>query len=304
MSKITDENVYLNRMRNAFKDKAWFMEHFMETVDNYDRHIETAIDFGSADNSFINYLKNDVHQMEDHAYIKGYTYPNYPNGYPTPGTPKPKEWRFIGIENNESFYQKSVAQGQECYHSLTEMCEKTKFDRDKTVLILNSVLHEVYSYGYADTFWNEILVTKPRFIAIRDMYAKDCGNFFSSGTMKEFEGVIASNPTMQSHYEDFKKRWGRAYDGYTALHFMYKYFYDENWDRECDENYIPFSYRDLVAKIRSLGYNINDEKFYGLPYLKKKWSKDFNAKNAVHMDLFIGAAKTHMKLLLERADEK
>lgn len=265
MTGINDNNVYLSRMRRTFVDKAWFMQSIPSDV-------KTIVDFGSADNSFIDFLKRD---------------------YP--------EYRYVGIENNPHFLKISKERGQECHASLTEFMKSGSYDGDSTLLVLNSVLHEVYSYGFADTFWNEVMAFKPKYIAIRDMHAGDCGQY-GSREMAEFESVACSD--MNSHYVDFRRKWGRAYDGYTAIHFMLKYFYDENWERECDENYLPLSYRDLNRQIRMAGYDIEFEGFYALPYLRTKWKRDFHCDRNRCLKAFIGHATTHMKMLLVRAEEE
>jgi hypothetical protein len=265
MPDIKNEEIYLSRMRKTFSDKKWFM-------DVIPREVDTIIDFGSADNSFIDFLRND---------------------HP--------EYRYVGIENNEDFLRASIRKGQECYRSITEFKENAEYGPSKTLLVLNSVLHEVYSYGYEDSFWHSLRVLKPKYIAIRDMNAMDCDRF-SSGTLVEFERMIERHGIGQK-YKDFIEKWGRALDGYTALHFMLKYFYDENWSREVAENYIPFTYRELYRKFREIGYDVSMSRFYLLPYLKRKWSADFLVDENGKIKEFINHAKTHMKIFLLHEDE-
>ena len=274
MQIINDNETYLQKMRNTFIDKLWFRFIIPQNVD-------TVIDFGSADNSFINFMKE--------------THPHY---------------RYIGIDNNPYFIKLSKEQGQECYASLTEMKENTEYSKEKTLLVLNSVLHEIYSYGCADNFWSEILALSPNYIAIRDMYAGNCDSF-GSQEYRAMEKLIYEYG-MQEHYMDFIHEWDRVKDGYTALHFLYKYFYDENWVREVAENYIPFTYRDLYKKIREVGYDVKYSDFYRLEYLKQKWLKDFhcegssfdeNEKANAIMRGFIERVLTHMKLFLVKESE-
>lgn len=266
MTGISDKTIYLSRMRKTFSDKSWFMQAIPLGVD-------TIIDFGSADNSFIDFLRND---------------------HP--------EYRYVGIENNEDFLKASIGKGQECHRSIAEFKENAEYNPSKTLLVLNSVLHEVYSYGCEDSFWHSLRVLKPKYIAIRDMNAMDCEKF-SSATFREFEGVVESQHLGQK-YKDFIEKWGRAIDGYTALHFMLKYFYDENWSREVEENYLSFTYRGLYRKFRELGYDVSIQRFYSLPYLKRKWSADFLVDENGKIKEFIDHAKTHMKIFLVHGDEE
>ena len=262
MTAIKNETIYLSKMRRTFTDKAWFMSLIPEDV-------TTIVDFGSADNSFINFLRND---------------------YP--------EYRYVGIENNKSFLDASKEQGQECYASLTEFYEHGDYDPETTLLVLNSVLHEIYSYGFADTFWNEVMMFDAKYIAFRDMYPRNCGKFGSAAS-REMEAII-NHSSMEEHYRDFVAKWGRVRDGYTAIHFLLKYFYHDNWEREVEENYIPFHYRELYTQIRRAGYNITSEYFYSLPYLKNKWHNDFKCDENSRLKLFIDQITTHLKLFLVR----
>jgi hypothetical protein len=260
MTEIKNETEYLSKMRKTFTDKAWFMSLIPDDV-------TTIIDFGYADNSFINFLRND---------------------YP--------EYRYIGIEINESFLKASREQGQECYRSLTELLNTGSLHSETTLLVLSSVLHEVYSYGDVDAFWNEVKLVAPKYIALRDMYAHNCG-MFASATQAELEARIEASP-LKEHYADFTRYWGRADNGYTAIHFLLKYFYDANWKREVQENYIPYHYRELHTRFRRAGYDVVFEQFYGLPYLKGKWHKDFDTESLPHLRTFIDQITTHLKLFL------
>ena len=274
MKSINSNKTYLDKMRKAFADKAWFMPFI--PVD-----VKTVIDFGSADNSFIQYMKESRPDL-----------------------------RYIGIDNNPVFLKLSKEQGQECYASLTELKEKTEYNGGSTLLVLNSVLHEIYSYKCDDTFWGEVLAMSPKYAVVRDMYAGNCDSYGS----KEFRALetLIDEYGMSEHYKDFIEKWGRVRDGYTAIHFLLKYFYDENWIREVEENYIPFHFRKLYEDIRKSGYNIIRSDFYQLPYLKGKWLKDFHCEEASFgydkeanaiLRGFIARILTHMKLYLVKEDE-
>jgi hypothetical protein len=84
---------------------------------------------------------------------------------------------------------------------------------------------------------------------------------------------------------------------------LLKYFYRENWAREVKENYLPFHYRELHTMIRKAGYDVNVERFYGLQYLKDKWTNDFRVdEGKAALKMFITQLTTHMKLFLVRGE--
>ncbi len=259
--QIKDNEAYLSRMRRTYYDKAWFM-----TIIPPD--IETIVDFGCADGGFIQFLKS---------------------AYP--------EYNYIGIDNNPYFIEICERNNIVCYKSLLELVS-IPINHEKTLLVLNSVMHEIYSYKCQLTFWRDIKVFSPKYIAFRDMYVRNCGEY-GSRIEQDFENAIKGN-FMEEHYNDFVNVWGKLVDGYTATHFLLKYFYNENWQRELEENYIPFHYRELHTKIRNAGYNITFERFFGLPYLKEKWHNDFNCNNHPQLKLFIDRLTTHLKLFLVR----
>ena len=76
------------------------------------------------------------------------------------------------------------------------------------------------------------------------------------------------------------------------VHYLLKYRYVTNWDREMKENYLPLLTEEILLKVPS-NYRIKYYEHYTLPYLKDKVMEDFG------IDL---NTKTHYKLLLERID--
>ena len=268
MEDIKNKEIYLTKMSKTFFDKAWFMSHIPEGID-------TFIDFGCADGSFMKFLQL-----------------NCPS------------FNYIGIDNNKTFKKKTEENGFKCYTSLDDFFIKTNdFDRNRTCLILSSVLHEIYSYSNSTCFWNEVAKLNPKYIAIRDM-------MFLQNKKASIEGIeYIFRKYFEEQFLDFKTGW---YDKreleYTSeffVHFMLKYIYNnENWDREVKENYLSLLKNDLTNKAWYLGYEIDFEDHYKLPYLVNRWKSDF------HLDIdhcytrslkeFINSISTHVKILLRR----
>ncbi len=272
---ISDNGVYLRGMRNTFHDKSWFM-----SIVPFD--VDTIVDFGCADGSFLEYMKR-----------------NWP------------EYRYAGIDENEEFLAMTRERGFEAYGNLTEFSKKHSNGDGKVLLVMNSVLHEIYTYKgvpQAEEIWGAFLRNGVKYIALRDMYARGCG-IFSSKTEANLLDVCdqkdkhaASNNgeliSLHDKLSDFERQWGEVNDGYKLTHFLLKYFYSLNWERELVENYLPFHYRELHEAIRSAGYDITFESFYAIPWLKQKWLSDFDCDTHPALHAFVSKVTTHMKLFL------
>ncbi len=262
---IKDNGIYLSSMQKTFADKSWF-------VDKLPFNVTSIVDFGCADGSFGTFLKSVC----------------------------PFPFSYIGIDNNLDFFNMIKENGGTPFVSLEELVKANVIDPDSTLLVLNSVLHEIYSYADIDQFWKDVKKLNPRMIAFRDMYVGNCGRYNSS-IQRDIQNAVVGN-FMERHYNDFISYWGTLTDGYKAVHFLLKYFYDANWEREMKEYYVPYSYRELHEKIRSIGYCIQYDEFYALPYLISKWQKDFDCTAHSALKSFLNAITTHLKLLMLRDD--
>lgn len=75
------------------------------------------------------------------------------------------------------------------------------------------------------------------------------------------------------------------------VHFLLKYRYVENWDREVRENYFPHTFSQFLDKISKYNYTVVYSDFYTLPYIREKVYEDFG---------FVLYDFTHAKFLLKR----
>lgn len=98
------------------------------------------------------------------------------------------------------------------------------------------------------------------------------------------------NAADKNQIRDFEHNWGSLMRNNNFLHFLMKYKYIENWDREVKENYFPITLEELLKKIPS-DYEIAYIETYCLPYLKSIVEKDFG----ININ-----DNTHVKLLLKR----
>jgi hypothetical protein len=95
----------------------------------------------------------------------------------------------------------------------------------------------------------------------------------------------------QDMLNDFETQWGHI--GYlpNMIHWLLKYRYKTNWQREIKENYLPTTLEDLYRKIDFTKYKIISHEHYVLPYLKDVVKKDFDIELKEN---------THVKILLQR----
>lgn len=148
----------------------------------------------------------------------------------------------------------------------------------KPVLVLSSVIHEVYSYSNSLTikkFWDQqVFGGDFKWIAIRDMLPSV--EIHKEEVSKFAEDVKKVRELADPKYLDsFEQRWGTIDDNYrTFVHFLLKYRFIDNWEREVKENYLPVSLETIYKKIPN-SYKIIYEKNFILDYLKQKVKEDF-----------------------------
>lgn len=270
MNSISNYDVYTERMQKTFYDKCWWINHISSDVDR-------IIDFGCADAGIFDFIDNMY----------------------------PGRFTYIGIDENDEMLKiaREAYEGNprlSFYKSLKEL-DASSFGKN-TVMILNSVLHELFTYkNHIEIldFIEDVRKTKPRYIAVRDMHISTA------------DGVSEWNFEDTEYLEQL-----RSYKQVTAfaekdinfsLEFLLKYLYPENWDREVKEKYLwnwsdffrNTLEKDIVYPIEEAknetftGYIREYEENFSIRFLQDKWKKDFD------IDVSI---PTHKKVLLTRED--
>jgi hypothetical protein len=96
-----------------------------------------------------------------------------------------------------------------------------------------------------------------------------------------------SDPKYLKEFEDY---WGPIDTNFrTLLHWLLKYKYTDNWDRELKENYLPISLEYLKKKIPST-WTIIYEDHYTYDYIKKQIKEDFGVDIDGH---------SHLKMIIK-----
>lgn len=190
---------------------------------------------------------------------------------------------FHGIDINPEFI--SIARDHSAgLHNVTFetvylrnlLAREQKFD----AITFCSVLHEFASYGEGVTSVvkalsdaHELLKKKGR-IVIRDMIFSEYKRHtdFMMGSVLE---KIYAKKELTDLIHDFESHFGKLNDIYTINHFLLKYKYTDNWDREGHENYVPVTFDQYEQIFSLLGMKILYKNSKLLPYFEEIWKADF-----------------------------
>lgn len=257
MTDISNYAVYTTEMNKVMLDKLFFLSR----VD-----ADIFVDFGCADGTMIKSMNK---LFPEHFYIG---YDNDEQMIPSPIQFKPNiffstDWEKINTELNK---QK----------------EKRK---TKTCLILSSIIHEIYSYedeAGIKLFWQRVFETGFDFVVIRDMSVSIDTKYETYEDLSDLKAKFN-----QKHLAEFESVWGPVEVKRNLIHFLLKYRYVDNWDREVKENY--FSYYPLAPILKAGEFGYYDTYFeqFTVPFIQRQIQNDFD---------FILTEPTHYKTILEK----
>mgnify|MGYP007129641849 CR=1 FL=1 len=253
MYNIFDKDIYFKRMRVGMYDKCWWVDKIYPEVD-------TVIDFRCADGSLWEAIKVLCPQITT----------------------------YYGIENNEEFFdildEKSISH----YSSIEQLPQN--LDWNRTIVIMNSVVHEIcyyQSYTKFTILLKEIRDKGVRHIAIRDM----CLNTEEYIYLDEDFYDEIMNSKYVSMYKEYVKR-ANPNELCDQVEFFLKYTYKENWDRECDEQYLwDWNFFVKHAIWDTMRIEVN-QPFRIVPQIRQI-EKDFEIK-------FPEGLNTHRKMFLTK----
>ena len=257
---INNYDVYNKRMDKSFQDKLFFLDKIKD-------NLEAIVDFGCADGALIRHL-SELTNIE----LVGYD----------------SDYNMIDIA-------KSKTNKDNCLFNedFGEIIEEEIIPQE-SLLNISSVIHEVYSYLDSkdiEIFWNMVLDSNFKYISIRDLCASESINRPSN--INDYTKLIQkAKPRFLS---DFESVWGSVRENRNLVHYLLKYRFLENWDREVRENYFGLSLERLLSKIPIDKYEIIYFENYILPYTANKIKEDFDIE--LHDN-------THVKLLLKKRDLK
>lgn len=255
-SPIKNIQSYIGGMNLSLQDKLFFVDML-----NFD----AIVDFGCADGSFLKLVS------EINPKIKLFAYDIDPNMLLKA---KSKLGKGSIVTDNWDEIRKSLVYFK------------------RPLLNLSSVIHEVYSYSKTSdvkNFWdNRVFGGDFKYITIRDMIPS---TEISKSEISQFKDDVrkVKQKFDRNYINSFEEKWGPLNSNYrTLIHFLLKYRFTDNWEREVAENYLPISIETLRKKIPS-GYKIVYEDRFLLPFLKNRVKKDFNI-DLIH--------PTHTKMII------
>lgn len=235
---IKDLNKYNEQMRATIADKMDFLKHI--PLDN----IDIIIDLGCADGSL------DVAIEE--------AYPD-------------KKFFYILVDNDKEMLARATENiGEKISHSrFLALDSLEKFnntdDYSNAVLVMNSVIHEIFSY-YSPVerikYWEHLNSLNFAYIAIRDMHDLPNGEPLPI-SITDFYKMTKHNAWHNSHTKIYS----------NILEFLLTYSYTENLEREREEIYLW----DWSHELGFFLTNFKPEyvKPFNILYLIEKWHNDF-----------------------------
>jgi len=253
---ISNYDQYISDMNTTMSDKLFFVNEFK---------FDVIVDFGCADGTFL----KSVSSVRPNVKIIGYDLDS----------------KMLEIARGKL---PSNAVLTDDWNEVLKEISGYK----NPLLNLSSVIHEVYSYSSSlvvSKFWNQqVFGGKFKYITIRDMIPSVTLTRNEINNFKEDAKKLRRMADTKS-LTSFEEVWGSINSDYRSfVHFLLKYKYTDNWEREVNENYLPITLETLKSKIPG-SYSILYEDNFVLPYLRNEVKKDFN---------IILSHPTHTKMIL------
>lgn len=261
MEQIVDYEVYTERMRKAALDKMWFLDRIGDC--------RIIVDYGCADGSLIGFM------MERY----------------------PGRFRYVGVDCDEEMLRRARERLPEVTFVTPAEFAGLGVPTGEACLCCSSVVHEVYSYGDAGSvvrFWEFVFGSGFQYVAIRDMAVRERFTEAEHRWAAEAAATVRASAAVAGLYEDYLRKWGIAAEGVSpkdVVHFLLKYRYVENWEREVREDYLPLSVEEVRRMVPEDRYGVGHFEHFVLPFLREQVARDFGVELLV---------ETHYKLLLRR----
>lgn len=253
MESIKNYDVYTRGMKKSIEDKLFFIDMV--------RGINSVVDFGCSDGTLLSCIRDKIPQCH-----------------------------LIGIDSDINMLKIAKENISDGEFICSNRIPYSFGPLLNTLLNMSSVIHEVYSYsGKKDIriFWETVFYSGFKYISIRDLMM--CKKSYINVNKEDFEKVISKSNKKQLN--DFVEKYGEIKLQSQLVHFLMKYRYVENWDREVQENYFPITVEDLLNIIPTELYKIIYFENYILPFNKYQIQKDFDINLCEN---------EHVKILLER----
>lgn len=238
MVGIRNYDVYLRGMAKGYEDKLFFSEMLKDKICG-------ILDFGCADGTMLSYLKRDF-----------------------------PEARLVGYDNSKEMVQLAKRRTNGYVTSIYGDA-LDHLDPSESLLNLSSVVHEVYSYSPAyarKEFWDDVFGRGFKYVTIRDFCLGGFGPALAD--TEDYQKVKAKANKKQ--VEEFEKNFGSLRYEMNFVHFLMKYRYVENWEREVKENYFAINLEMIEDIAQQYGYEVMFKEHYMLPFTRDRVKEDFD----------------------------
>jgi hypothetical protein len=250
---IVNYEAYNEGMKKSLLDKIFFMDKIEARV---------IIDYGCADGTLIHFLSG--------------LFP---------------EFKYIGFDIDDEMLDlaRSTCGTDSSKFLFTSDWDEVKehASEETSAVILSSVIHEVYAYGTrkdVDNVWDRVFGGDFDYIVIRDMIPSI--SMDKKSDINDIRNILRYGNSGQ--VKDFEQVWGSIEQNKNLIHFLLKYRYTDNWDREVRENYFPLTREELLSSIPD-EYEIDFHEHFVLPFLRNTVKKDFriDIKDNTHLKLIL-----------------
>lgn len=195
---------------------------------------------------------------------------------------------FVGIDLNKEFVdiaRKKIGERKNIRFESGYLRERLTNPERFDVVLFCSVLHEFFSYGEGISTVVKALSDSHEMLnlggtlIIRDMILYNYAEGSKLWVSKMKEKVVAREG-IASLLNEFESIFGVIQTVKQLNHFLLKYMYEDNWQREVKENYVPVSFEEYDQIFRLLGMSVLFQRSSTIPYLKEKWVGDFGFSEA------------------------
>lgn len=239
-NKIQNYRDYCDGMHKSLEDKLFFKTFLKEHSE-----IKNFIDFGCADGVLLEQVQKQFPALS-----------------------------LYGIDQDSAMLLKANNRVPQAFYINSQF---PNIAPENSVLNLSSVLHEVYSYGseeYIREFWENIANSVFIYIFVRDMMYVENDELLSKAEVKSLLASLEACPSEEYVTRFFDFIYSKILTKKELVHFLLKYRYGTNWEREKREDYFSYSLEDLLQAMPD--YSLIELKHYTLPFLKKQIKSDFN----------------------------
>ena len=250
-NRISDLNLYLTRMQRSILDKMFFMDKVFEPFRN-------ILDFGCANGELIRAMK-----------------PMFP------------DYHYFGYDVSHEMIEAAHRHVPDA--QFFDDWSQIEIPFEESLVNISSTIHEVYSYcdeAEIELFWDRIFGSGFQYVTIRDMMYAQAEDI----PVREEQLAAIRNSEFAELLTSFEEVWGTVVSQRQLVHFLLKYKYTQNWEREVHENYFPVSAEELLRRFPDT-YRIVYKDAFTLPYTAWQIRKDFGFELTDH---------THIKLILEK----